>query len=94
MKTRHIVMLAAGAVVALATLPLAMAQNSRSGQTEPVSSTAGKQGADAQQAADSQAQAHADARAQRRAAAAAQKDQARKAHKTGTEEEEEGKPLR
>jgi len=88
MKTRHILVLAAG-LVALAAIPLAMAQQ-KGAQTEPT------QGAAAQQAADAQAQAEVDARAQRRAAAAAQKDRAVKQGKIAKDakEEEEEKPLR
>ena len=87
MKTRHILMLAAG-VVALAGIPLAMAQQKGDATAQ--------QGAAAQQSADAQAQSEADARAKRRAAAAAQKDEAIKAGKLdkGAKEAEEEKPLR
>ncbi|KRG48540.1 hypothetical protein ARC20_17240 [Stenotrophomonas panacihumi] len=88
MKTRHILMLAAG-VAALAAIPLAMAQQ-KGGQTEALD----QRGAQAQQTADEQANAEAQARAQRRAAAAAQKDRAVKEGKVGAKEEEEEKPLR
>jgi len=90
MKTRHILMLAAG-VAALAAVPFAMAQQ-KGGQAE----ASGQQGAAAQQSADATAQAESDARAQRRAAAAAQKEQAIKQGKLdkGAKEPEEEKPLR
>lgn len=90
MKTRHILMLAAG-VATLAAIPLAMAQQ-KGGQTE----AADQRGAAAQQTADAQAQAETDARAQRRAAAAAQKDRAIAQGKLdkGAKEEEEEKPFR
>jgi Tfp pilus assembly protein PilV len=84
MKTKYILMLAAG-LTAMAAIPAALAQKKATVE----------QGAAAQQQADQQAQSEADRKAQRRAAAAKAKPKAEKDGKlNGHAEEEEEQPAR